>query len=1450
MVHFDNEPDWLKTRGFRLALDEGNKPPVWDTAQRLLTVFLPKGSTTIVPLSSAPTSDDLKLLGIWQWLREYIADLSGAEIIQFSQDGGQEEIATLLQYVIEGGHWMLTPPTLLTLVSAVQQPLGQPRFEALAVQRTTPTATSLRPIALRNRLRFVGGKRYDTTSEQMETISAWRSVGALDAYLIGALRVHGQSTDKVDLFAEWEEWIDDPLRPGDPPIREARSGFVDTLPLHDPSEDRVLVSAGERGSARAVGIYNAQQDLIGFTTYGDVFGRDPALGSEGDATPRHYLGDTKHRRITYMAVATSRYRDYFPQDQNLNFTRTSSPVEVNVPASARPPLVSVRYVLPTFGWERQSSTNLVRSVRYGGGMRVYLERPWYESGEGELLGVVLWEAGSNTTDAAREAWKLFVTQWGRDPIWRTSPGLHPMPGPEDFSLSIAAETNLHLGEIVPSGADGKPAFVSVAGHAVAFDVQRKLWYCDIALDTRSYSPFVRLALARYQPNAIAEAKLSCVVLTDFIQLTPDRSALVSADPYRPKELRMSVTGTAPDGPPPVAPGELPGRPTDIRIRVQHRAKPEHGEFGWHDVDDDVALVQVEKTDENIPGVLLWQGRVIFANPPASDVFRLLIEEREYISADHVATSVVNGAKADQRNHAPGRIIYAEIVSLDDALTVVPARQATAAALPEESSASNIGGGAPDELKIAKRIIVQLREDMEIPYADGAENVIGALIGPSWNALLAEFPFLSLDRLFQAVEPEDLDTLFPRAATDLNTPYPALQKFFTAVCPPEIDPEVVVAALRAFSPVFERVYVEAPYALPGVKFENNPLATEQFYLNPAPDGFDMKFAWTQPGGDGATIAVADIESDWDLDHEDLKAAAIERVVTDFGIPLGSDKDAEHGTMSLGIIVAADNTVGGVGLAPATKAFAVSVFQVIPGPTIELTTNVANAVILASAKLSKGDVLFLEVATDKSFPMETEPHTLSAIIAAVSKGITVIEPGGNGPGNGILGRFYDFDTLVVPATGRRTLNPNVGIDSGAVVVSACSTGEEPKEAVRGPKIWAPRGERINCFAYGDNVFAPTNVSGPLEIQIELGGPMAPNPHAGERYTSAFNGTSSASALIAGAAVSLQGIAKSILSRPLSPFELRQILSDRTLNTPSANPASDRIGVMPDLRKITDFLKTMKTRGSVISGTWATVRTGHELVHLGNRRVLDWVPAARTFNVWPYDSMAISGDPLPSPAIKSGVWSTIQTGHTLIYMGSDVVLDFVPATGAYRLFTAEWDKSDFLPGPAKTKGVFVTIRDQVVGGVPQQHRLVYLGGDHVLDWVPQDRSFRIWNLDRRGTRQDPFLGVPVAQAGGTVREQPLAEGVFPDSDINVDTQIITIDTNQLLIFHADTGKWKVLFYDRILLSPTPFTDSPRSGTWKTIRLGHVLLWLGQLGNGQLLDWEPTTGRYRVFPDIPLID
>ena len=75
-----------------------------------------------------------------------------------------------------------------------------------------------------------------------------------------------------------------------------------------------------------------------------------------------------------------------------------------------------------------------------------------------------------------------------------------------------------------------------------FDPDRRLWYCDIEVNWgTAYFPFIRLALARYQPTSLSSAHLSNIVLADFTALTPDRWLNVTAG-ANAKTKRVSVFG--------------------------------------------------------------------------------------------------------------------------------------------------------------------------------------------------------------------------------------------------------------------------------------------------------------------------------------------------------------------------------------------------------------------------------------------------------------------------------------------------------------------------------------------------------------------------------------------------------------------------------------------------------------------------------------------------------------------------------------------------------------------------------------------------------------------------------------------------------------------------------------------------------------------------------------------
>ena len=161
---------------------------------------------------------------------------------------------------------------------------------------------------------------------------------------------------------------------------------------------------------------------------------------------------------------------------------------------------------------------------------------------------------------------------------------------------------------------------------------------------------------------------------------------------------------------------------------------------------------------------------------------------------------------------------------------------------------------------------------------------------------------------------------------------------------------------------------------------------------------------------------------------------------------------------------------------------------------------------------------------------------AIRHVTDDGIVVIEAAGNGG--------HDLDTFV-NAANHQVLNrgSNHFRDSGAIMVGAASS-----TAPHTRLTFSCHGSRIDCYGWGENIDT-TGDGGTGNLT--------------NTYTMGFNGTSGASPMVAGAAVLLQSWRKP-RSQAYSPEILRDLLTSH-LNTASANPAIDRIGVMPNLRAI---------------------------------------------------------------------------------------------------------------------------------------------------------------------------------------------------------------------------------------------------------------------------------------------
>lgn len=637
LIDFGQPSVWPNMLPFRLVMVEGKGEPLWDATAHTLTVNIPKAESITVSLSSYINKDDLHLMGVWQWIRESIEQFVQAQMATLSDITiySLQELnmlaAQMVQYALEGAHWMLTPYRTLTLTHAVKQPLGRPRF--------------------------------------IDIVAVKQAMGQTYAVLQGSMHVHGKSTTKLDMLATWTE--PDSTDPTGQNVIHA-SAHAAEVPIHLPGD---IVS----GPMNA--LYDAIAQQLRF---------NPSLSD----APQHHFGDTKYRRVSYQAVGTSRFREYFPPvadglppDDPNGITRASTQLVIDVPNSARPAAPNVLYIVPTFGWSRQEDTNIAVSQRIGGGLRVYMEPAWYSSGEGELLGVVLPQ--TDVFGLAPDEMKPYVTQWGQDPIWSSADTIKSAPYPTQFTQATAIDTEgltveeLHDSTVTLNNQTIVNPTVAVAGHAVHFDEKRKLWYCDIELEAegRNYFPFVRLALARYQPHSILlgknqhvymstidengnvrilavdehgethfaddsstpyyfsrtnnldqDACLSRVVLTDFAQIAPDRSLLITYDPYNPDRLNVVVAGmtynkgyidtftntgtdTSPD--------------KRIEVTVEKRISGITDDaLAWEsDTISQVGVFNINSVDE-----MLWRGVVTLPAGRTPKQYRLVIKEYELFYA--------------------------------------------------------------------------------------------------------------------------------------------------------------------------------------------------------------------------------------------------------------------------------------------------------------------------------------------------------------------------------------------------------------------------------------------------------------------------------------------------------------------------------------------------------------------------------------------------------------------------------------------------------------------------------------------------------------------------------------------------------------------------------------------------------------------------------------------------
>ncbi|HEY7132446.1 MAG TPA: S8 family serine peptidase [Candidatus Limnocylindrales bacterium] len=404
------------------------------------------------------------------------------------------------------------------------------------------------------------------------------------------------------------------------------------------------------------------------------------------------------------------------------------------------------------------------------------------------------------------------------------------------------------------------------------------------------------------------------------------------------------------------------------------------------------------------------------------------------------------------------------------------------------------------------------------------------LSAAWGDVTRRVPGLEIKPMFAEIE--GLDELHRRAGERVGQrDLPNLGAYYVVEVPVGANADEIQRELARL-PGVEKAYVEAgPTPPPTVSPTDDPRNSNQDYEDAAPGGIDARYAWTLAGGDGAGIGFVDMERGWTLNHEDLTGAGI-TVIS------GTVKDYHgHGTAVLGEVVAVDNAIGDVGIAPKATARVVSQWRTAT------TYGTAEAIVSAVGAMQFGDVLLLEAQTSYPgvsgyVPVEVEDAVFDAIRLATALGIVVVEAGANGSED--LDAFMDTGGNAILNRGSAAFR-----DSGAIMVGAASSASPHT------RMWFSNfGSRIDCFGWGENI--DTTGDGWTGTATNL-------------YTTNFGGTSGASPIIAGAAILVQSLAESSLGFRFSPLAVRRILSNAATGTASATPASDLIGVMPNLNAI---------------------------------------------------------------------------------------------------------------------------------------------------------------------------------------------------------------------------------------------------------------------------------------------
>jgi hypothetical protein len=403
-----------------------------------------------------------------------------------------------------------------------------------------------------------------------------------------------------------------------------------------------------------------------------------------------------------------------------------------------------------------------------------------------------------------------------------------------------------------------------------------------------------------------------------------------------------------------------------------------------------------------------------------------------------------------------------------------------------------------------------------------------------NDVVARHPGVRVERVFRAPEAQ-LDADRARLQRAGRRDVPDLNRHYRIVAADAAERDSLVQAMAGVAVVDEARADPQPTPPPAT---GNYVALQR-YGAAAPAGIDAGALAQFPGGRGELTKIVDVEYSWNRAHEDLARAAAPDALIPNGTAKDPFQDTNHGTAVLGALIATDNGFGVTGLAPGSPIGMVNAVESSPCNCWAL----AQAIYLAAQNTTPGDVILVEQQVQGSgeagdyVAAEYWAPVYDAISFATKAGVIVVEAAGNGLTT--AGVNLDAPWYGSPF-------PQGKPDSGAIVAGA-GTGQcsSPANARFARSAF---GARVNLQGWGQCV-----------TTAGYGGLFDGGPNA--RYTDSFSGTSSASAIVAGAAALYSSVYQATHDgQAPTPTSVRDRLI--ATGTPQANPGDGHIGPLPNL------------------------------------------------------------------------------------------------------------------------------------------------------------------------------------------------------------------------------------------------------------------------------------------------